>query len=496
MSYIVQPDVVKYACTCGILKPISNLYFCRHCLEIRCSFCVCHEADSHYCGKCAENLPSSEARLKKNRCGNCFDCPSCHQQLTTRAANVGPKNGEDTKATPRKVFYLLCLLCRWSSRDVGIPDQSAVSGGWPERENVYANRLQEIQDMYKGIVLSDKQQKLEKDKKKQRRYMSFTDRTGITASMLRKRVGLPDVPHPLLKSKPKEPTKAIATEDVEPFLEDLLTQPVNLSLITTMEQRLVQPELQPTTVDKLFPIHKHLSVKRSQRCRSCEHNVSKPEYNPNSIKFKIQLFAYYHIPEVRLITVEPLRAGKVSELLIKFINPTQHQTTVTILPYKVQDDLTLEECKSEIAQQPEEKQSIPVASSQPSSLIHSSLSRQPSITIKPRSVTVPIAASIEVPNNTFILPPRDDAAEYDDSGDTHNIQDDPKLVVWRKSNKAVIRLKIIPESDSKIGDEVVVGFIMQHVYVNTITTVDNKEPQKYEHKIKVFLKLGGLVGNE
>lgn len=81
--------------------------------------------DSHFCGKCAENLPSSEARLKKNRCGNCYDCPSCHQQLTTRAATVGPKNPEDPKATPRKVFYLLCLLCRWSSRDVGIPDQSA-----------------------------------------------------------------------------------------------------------------------------------------------------------------------------------------------------------------------------------------------------------------------------------------------------------------------------------------------------------------------------------
>ena len=28
----------------------------------------------------------------------------------------------------------------------------------------------------------------------------------------------------------------------------------------------------------------------------CEHNLSKPEYNPTSIKFKIQLAAYYHVP--------------------------------------------------------------------------------------------------------------------------------------------------------------------------------------------------------
>jgi hypothetical protein len=34
---------------------------------IRCGFCVSHEVDSHYCPNCAENMPSAEARLKKNR---------------------------------------------------------------------------------------------------------------------------------------------------------------------------------------------------------------------------------------------------------------------------------------------------------------------------------------------------------------------------------------------------------------------------------------------
>lgn len=148
MTHIVGPEVVKYACVCGLLKPISRLYFCRHCLELRCSFCVCHEVltafqlnilyntpryyriffcqvDSHFCGKCLENLPSSEAHLKRNRCGNCYECPSCHQQLSTRTSTAGPKNPDDPKSPSRKVFYLICLCCRWSSRDVGIPDQAA-----------------------------------------------------------------------------------------------------------------------------------------------------------------------------------------------------------------------------------------------------------------------------------------------------------------------------------------------------------------------------------
>jgi len=64
-----------------------------------------------------------------------------------------------------------------------------------------------------------------------------------------------------------------------------------LLVVTTLTQRLAQPEFQTALVSDFFPAHKHLMIKRSQRCRSCEHNVSKPEFNPGSIKFKIQLAA-------------------------------------------------------------------------------------------------------------------------------------------------------------------------------------------------------------
>lgn len=43
MAHVIGPEVVKYACSCGLLRPISLLYFCRHCLDLRCGYCVCHE---------------------------------------------------------------------------------------------------------------------------------------------------------------------------------------------------------------------------------------------------------------------------------------------------------------------------------------------------------------------------------------------------------------------------------------------------------------------
>lgn len=97
---------------------------------------------------------------------------------------------------------------------------------------------------------------------------------------------------PSVKPTIKQLEPAIAKEEVEPLSSDIFTKVLNLNEITTLSQRLLQPEQQPATVDKLFPNHKSTLVKRSQRCRNCEHNVSKPEYNPNSIKFKIHLLAW------------------------------------------------------------------------------------------------------------------------------------------------------------------------------------------------------------
>lgn len=69
--------------------------------------------------------------------------------------------------------------------------------------------------------------------------------------------------------------------------------------------------------------------------------------------------------------------------------------------------------------------------------------------------------------------------------------------MWRKGNKAVIRLHVKPNEDEKIeeGEEIMVGFVMQYGYVNTIATLEHKEPQKLDLKIKLFLNIGKLLGS-
>lgn len=122
-------------------------------------------------------------------------------------------------------------------------------------------------------------------------------------------------------------------------------------------------------------------------------------------------FSSYHIPVVKIVTVEPLRAGQPSELILKFTNPTQHQTTITILHL----DLNAVE---EIVEEPVEQ----LAESLDKSLTVKSDVRP--VIIEPRTISEVFNCNVSIPTSSFILPQRDDAAEYDDSSDTHNIKDD------------------------------------------------------------------------
>ncbi|KAJ9580168.1 hypothetical protein L9F63_004185, partial [Diploptera punctata] len=371
------------------------------------------------------------------------------------------------------------------------------TGGWPERENPHAARVSSLLEHYKALALMERQ---EKDRKKftpRRTFLHFSDKFGLTAMVARKRAGLPPLGGVGLKDESSiipELCPSVATEEVEQLPEDIYTKQVTLGQV----QRLAQPDFQTEQVSELFPAHKHLMIKRSQRCRSCEHNVSKPEFNPGSIKFKIQLAAYYHIPEVRIVTCEPLRIGEESQLIIKLCNPTQHQTTITFLPLpSVEEDEQerVRELEEKKKKQIEKREAEKNSQDRDVSILLPSLSRQISVTEDPRSVDVNITGTVNLPTSAVILPPRDDAAEYDDSGDTYHFQDDPKVVIWRKANKAAVKMTVVPQQLATENGEVLIGFVMQYTYINTMATLEQKEPQKLDLRVKIYLNIGKVVGN-
>ncbi|XP_047528639.1 dynactin subunit 4 isoform X2 [Vanessa atalanta] len=457
MAYLTQPDYIKYVCSCGQLKPITNLYFCRHCLKIRCGFCICHEVDSHYCANCLENMPSSEARLKKNRCSSCFDCPSCFHTLSTRATIAQPRQDPaagDAKIEnkqPKKMYYLSCFNCRWTSRDVGIPDQPVASGGWPERTNPFAARVNQLLDYYKAIAQQEKQEKLDRERKKfaiRGKYMNLTDKTGLTGAMARNIAGLASSESSSSAIANFVPSQA--SEEVKELPEDYHTQEVNLKQITSMRQRLRAAEWQPRSAARLHPAARALSVKRSQRCRACDHNLTKPEYNPGSVKFKIELLAYYHVPEVKIISYETVKPGETTALLLKLTNPTAHEMQVRLLqPQDVPEVEEREEPKS-IEKSLEKSLNLEKDSS------WSAVLR--------RRAALPTDCAVRVPDACLTLAQRDDAAEYDDDPQ-HDTSD---IIMWRKSNKLALRLQVATAAGAAPGGRARAALALQYSYRNTV----------------------------
>lgn len=62
----------------------------------------------------------------------------------------------------------------------------------------------------------------------------------------------------------------------------------------------------------------------------------------------------YYVPEIRVVTCEPLRIGQECQLIIKLCNPTQHQTAIEFLPLPSAEE-DLEERYKEIEEKKEKQ---------------------------------------------------------------------------------------------------------------------------------------------
>ena len=92
------------------------------------------------------------------------------------------------------MYYLACGFCRWTTRDIGLPDQSVASGGWPEPENLDAARFASLEDHYRSIA---QREKLEKESRRflgrKLSYMQLADKYGLSAAVARRKAGLPPI---------------------------------------------------------------------------------------------------------------------------------------------------------------------------------------------------------------------------------------------------------------------------------------------------------------
>jgi len=482
MSTYLEVDRIKYLSSDNQWHPLCWLQFCRYCAQLRSLDSLSHEVDSRFCSNCLETMANGGEMMRKNKCINCFDCPSCGNALSTRASNVtlastaSDPDGGTTSATPdakggasKKVFYLACGFCRWSSRDVGIPDQTVASGAWPEQENPHERRISELMAFYRYLATLEK---VEKDRRKSPRKRGgsqlLQDKYGLTSVVAKRRAGglssamanlnvsssrhgSPGADDPA--GKKPEVSRIEAKSEVEPLPPDIYTLPLNLSQVCTMKQRLAAPDVQPISRSQLHPLRKHLQVKRSLRCKECDHYVLKPEYNAASIKFKICCTATHHVPEVRIKNVPALSIDKTSEIIITITNPVERSVNCTLVPLNLPEDES------------------------------------------------PTTSTITLPASDVVLNPKDEAGEYDlatsgNANATSSSSENPD-VVFVKGNKVGVALNVTPaKSAIEQKGRVVAGFCLKYDYRNPsamqLKSEQGKEPEVVTLEIPIMLDLGLL----
>ena len=257
-----------------------------------------------------------------------------------------------------------------------------------------------------------------------------------------------------------------------------------------------------------MPTHKQLLVKRSLRCRVCERNIHKPEYSPASIKFKIQLNAFYHVPQLRLMAPlpTPIKPGGRARVLVRLGNPTQFPTSVKFLPFawvplkktgEKPEETGAQPASSPPAEIPEESKAAAESSTDPPSSLTSTSHMMKEVHVLPiRNETLSINCRLDPPDQEVVLPPRDETSDFDDFAETPDYSDDRAVVPWRKANKAAVFLDVVMDKEASENDPPVLGLTVEYDYVNMILALENKSgqgPQKVRLQTHLLIYLDKAV---
>lgn len=395
MATLIDVERVKYLCSCQRLKSISNLYYCKYCkpFALKCKECVLHEIDQKYfCANCFDNKTHNEASGSKFKCLNCFACPLCKNSLMMRASSgtaaqkaaikaalaaeqskkdqaTGADQATAVTTTPApttpvatKVYYLMCSFCRWTTRDVGIPDVTTIPGNWRRPDNPNAKRVKELLEAYKVVAAKEK---VEKDRKKyapsKRRTFHFTSSSSplsalnTSSSIHSDKYGILSPASRRLKNLNLAGGNAqeSAQQSIEVLMKGLLppAQTVDnfdqlvpedfftitdVNSITNINQRHLNPEIQPTRSANLYPLNKFYVNKESKRCNGCEHNVLKPESNITSIRFKLHQMAIFMVPDIRIVTIPDWQQNEPNEVMLSITNKSEIDLNVSFTTLNIE----------------------------------------------------------------------------------------------------------------------------------------------------------------
>ena len=328
---------------------------------------------------------------------SCFQCPICIAPLSISSIGAPPSGlGADLHASQTGPYILNCNYCNWSSRKIeitfekpnGIYSQLSKikNGGQPltqprdrrkDRRKEFSSPLAGGDDLEgEDIVMEeDKDEKLDVESQFSNLRSFYqgqmADSTPVSALGFGADYGYSS-PGALSRimglytgssfSTTKNARKNIvmrealdATEGIQVFdpssekeIAENLRNKGWEGTATSAQSKEQLPLPQPVSfVEELRPIPTLLRTKRSKRCKTCRHILSKPEAKVQTTRFKIRLVAHSYLPTITITSLSPsvplpistseataandfLKPHKPVQFLLHFRNPLFESVKISL----------------------------------------------------------------------------------------------------------------------------------------------------------------------
>ncbi|KAI9369097.1 dynactin p62 family-domain-containing protein [Aspergillus egyptiacus] len=337
------------------LYPPEQLLYCEDCHQIKCPRCITEEILCWYCPNCLFETPSSMVRSEGNRCArNCFNCPACTAPLAVTMLDGGEESGP---------WVLSCGYCMWTTLDIGIQFEKPTNiraqltkmttdPATPAPRNRQMSRaglgdirsplstLSSIDDQLTSKEESSQPTNTGLPRTRDARFAALqnfykdqiatTNESGLDAGDYGGQFSSPSTLHRIMSLYTSSRISALWGQSAKkprtrpPVMREALTPSEGFSVapaeaefniikrmasdecgwdgLASLEQRASQSP-SARFVEDLLPLPSLLRTKRSKRCKSCKHILVKPEFKPQSTRFRIRLIALSYIP---LTTLRPL----------------------------------------------------------------------------------------------------------------------------------------------------------------------------------------------
>jgi hypothetical protein len=522
------------------LKSIYDLYFCPSCCEIHCPECVKNDFLCFYCPNCLFDVPQASVVSEQNRCiRNCFECPVCFNVLTVVSQKEETPNSTASPAPnsdEQNLYYLACNVCQWKSLEINLSlDKSTgLYLQLQKKESMLQHEIefQNLRNHYDKCLRTSTNMNNINTKRLSALFGSSSS-LFLSPSIISQ---IPDLKSKLMQTKKENNQNSYEyikdNQDSTLLMEDememiKLKNLDTMDELTTLEQKLNQPEDQPKFTNHLRIHRIPLRVKLQTKCTKCEKILIKQEVQkmkkPSNIRFSIKYFARDYIPNIfiqQLIPNKPLHKDIPVQLLLKFVNPLPQEISVNLstLPNKQNEnkleiDTNINKNSSSSSTPKSNRRASSILAPLSPILSPMSKRKKPSLKISTAPI-IPInpvsTSKIKDPYkkseghsscNVTVLATNFKIPAYDPLNEFENDAESPEQkqvgIFEKKKNSVSIIVEVRPTGN--VNDRVEFPILVTYSFVNDEKEVNNETPispnyAELSHGVQKFVSFWTVIG--